>query len=229
MGVLNTLIEDGVSIDELRAASRDDRLAHLLLEHALSPKGRYGIDEISEKTGVTVEDTRRWFRAIGRGASEDGTFYDDGDLDLARGLKQYRDLGLDESGIFAAARVLGRNLWTVADAADALLQERLEATRDHPEVALRYAVEVRRIADFEAQILAHLIATTLRHQLRSDAVGIARDSNLQVRGRRRSASVSPTSSDSRCSVSRWRPPIWGGWPSGSMGWPPIWCFRRCVW
>ncbi|EHI40754.1 adenylate cyclase [Rhodococcus opacus PD630] len=182
MGVLNTLIEDGVSIDELRVASRDDRLAHLLLEHALSPKGRYGIDEISRKAGVTVEDTRRWFRAIGRGASEDGTFYDDGDLDLARGLKQYRDLGLDESGIFAAARVLGRNLWTVADAADALLQERLEATRDHPEVALRYAVEVRRIADFEAQILAHLIATTLRHQLRSDAVGIARDSNLQVRG-----------------------------------------------
>ncbi|EKT81271.1 adenylate cyclase [Rhodococcus opacus M213] len=182
MGVLNTLIEDGVSIDELRVASRDNRLAHLLLEHALAPKGRYGIDEISRKTGVTVEDTRRWFRAIGRGASEDGTFYDDGDLDLARGLKQYRDLGLDESGIFAAARVLGRNLWTVADAADALLQERLEAARDHPEVALRYAVEVRRIADFEAQILAHLIATTLRHQLRSDAVGIARDSNMQVRG-----------------------------------------------
>ncbi|RZL83245.1 MAG: adenylate/guanylate cyclase domain-containing protein [Rhodococcus sp. (in: high G+C Gram-positive bacteria)] len=182
MGVLNTLVEEGVSIDDLRAASQDNRLAHLLLEHALSPKGSYSIHEISQMTGVSVDDARRWFRAIGRGASEDGTYYNDGDLSLVRGLEQYRKLGLDESGVFAAARVLGRNLWTVADAADALLQERLEATRDHPEVALRYAVEVRRIADFEAQILAQLIATNLRQQLRSDAVGIAGDSNLHLRG-----------------------------------------------
>ncbi|MGW4336351.1 adenylate/guanylate cyclase domain-containing protein [Rhodococcus koreensis] len=182
MGVLNTLIEDGASIDDLRGAARGDRLAHVLLEHALSPKGRYSIDDIAGKVGVAADDARRWFRAIGRGASADGTFYDDGDLDLARGLEQYRDLGLDESAIFAAARVLGRNLWTVAGAADSLLQERLEATREHPEVALRYAVEMRRIVDFEAQILSHLIATALRHQLRSDAVGIAGDANLQVRG-----------------------------------------------
>ncbi|TQC48560.1 adenylate/guanylate cyclase domain-containing protein [Rhodococcus sp. WS4] len=182
MGVLNTLVDEGVSIDDLWAASRDNRLAHLLLERALSPKGSYSIHEISQMTGVSVDDARRWFRAIGRGASEDGTYYNDGDLSLVRGLEQYRKLGLDESGVFAAARVLGRNLWTVADAADALLQERLEATRDHPEVALRYAVEVRRIADFEAQILAQLIATNLRQQLRSDAVGIAGDSNLHLRG-----------------------------------------------
>ncbi|MFC9554746.1 adenylate cyclase regulatory domain-containing protein [Rhodococcus sp. NPDC056960] len=182
VGVLTTLVEEGVPIDELRAASRDNRLAHLLLERALSPEGSYSIHEIARMTGVGVDDARRWFRAIGRGASDDGTYYNDGDLALVRGLEQYRELGLDESGVFAAARVLGRNLSTVVDAADALLQGRLDATRDHPELALRYAVEVRRLADFEAQILAHLVATHVRRQLRSDAVEIAGDANLPVRG-----------------------------------------------
>ncbi|MCQ4121275.1 adenylate/guanylate cyclase domain-containing protein [Rhodococcus sp. FXJ9.536] len=182
IGVLETLVDENVTIDELRAASRDNRLAHLLLERALSPKGSYGIEEISQLAGVTVDDARRWFRAIGRGVSEDNAYYNEGDVSLARGLKQYRDLGLDEGGVFAAARVLGRNIWTAADAAEALLQDRLAAAGDHPEVALRYAVEVRRIADFEAQILAHILATNLRQQLRSDAVGIAGDSNLHIRG-----------------------------------------------
>jgi adenylate cyclase len=182
IGVLDTLVAENVTIDELRAATQGNRLAHLLLEHALSPKGTYSIEEISQLAGLTVEDARRWFRAIGRGASEDGAYYNDGDVSLARGLKQYRDLGLDEGGMFAAARVMGRNIWTLADAAEALLQDRLAAAGDHPEVALQYAVEVRRIADFQAQILAHILATSLREQLRSDAVGIAGDSNLHIRG-----------------------------------------------
>ncbi len=182
VGVLNTLAGEGVSIEELRTASYENQLAHLLLEHALAPKSNRSIDEISQMTGVTVEDVRRWFRAIGRGVSEDGKYYTDADADLVRGLEQYRELGLDESGMFAAARALGRNISTVADSAGAILQERLEAARDHPELALRYAVEVRRMVDFQAQILGHILAANLRHQLRSDAVGIAGDSNLHMRG-----------------------------------------------
>ncbi|MEV0948121.1 adenylate cyclase regulatory domain-containing protein [Rhodococcus sp. NPDC049939] len=181
-GVLDALVAEGMSIDQLQVATKDNRLAHHLLEHALAPKGSYSLEEVSQKTGVSVEDVRQWFRAIGRGVSKDDAYYSDNDLELARGLEQYRELGLDESGLFAAARVLGRNIWSVADAADALLQDRLEEARDHPEVALRFAMEVRRFADFESQILARILATSLRQQLRSDAVGIARDSDLHMHG-----------------------------------------------
>lgn len=66
IGVLDTLVAENVTIDELRAATQGNRLAHLLLEHALSPKGTYSIEEISQLAGLTVEDARRWFRAIGR-------------------------------------------------------------------------------------------------------------------------------------------------------------------
>ncbi|WP_070379217.1 adenylate/guanylate cyclase domain-containing protein [Rhodococcus sp. WMMA185] len=181
-GVLDTLVAEGMTIDQLRAATEDNRLAHHLLEHALSPKGSYSLEEVSRKTGVSAGDARRWFRAIGRGVSRDDDYYSDSDLELVRGLEQYRSLGLDESGLFAAARALGRNIWSVADAADALLQDRLESAKDHPEVALRFAVEVRRFADFESHILARILATSLRQQLRSDAVGIARDSDLHLHG-----------------------------------------------
>ncbi|MFZ2175620.1 MAG: adenylate cyclase regulatory domain-containing protein [Rhodococcus sp. (in: high G+C Gram-positive bacteria)] len=184
VGVLTTLVGEGVSLEELCAATKENRLAHLLLEHALTAKGSHSLEEISQLAGIGTDDAKRWFRAIGRGVSEDGAYYNNSDLDLARGLRQYLDLGLDESGLFAAARVLGRNIWTVADAAAGLLHDRLEAARDHPEVALRYAVEIRRLADFESNILAHILAGTLRHQLRSDAVGIAGESDVHIHGAR---------------------------------------------
>ncbi|NLE78396.1 MAG: adenylate/guanylate cyclase domain-containing protein [Rhodococcus sp.] len=169
--VLRTLVDAGESLDELVHATRGSRLAHLLLERALSPKGEYDLDDIARLSGVTDRDLRRWFRVIGRGVSTDESFYNDGDLALARALQEYRNLGLDEKAVFAAARVMGRNIWTVADAADALLQERLEAAREHPEIALRYSEEIRRLAEYQGQILAQILATNVRHRIHADAMG----------------------------------------------------------
>ncbi|MGZ4556055.1 MAG: adenylate/guanylate cyclase domain-containing protein, partial [Mycobacteriaceae bacterium] len=84
--------------------------------------------------------------------------YSDEDLGLAHLLVGYRDLGLNENGLLASARILGRNVWAVADSVESILQERLAAAREHPEVALRYADEFRRLAEIQAQILAHVVS-----------------------------------------------------------------------
>lgn len=169
--VLRILVDAGEPLDELVHATRSNRLAHLLLEHTLSPKGAYSLADVARLTDVAVEDVHRWFRAIGRGVSTEDGFYNDGDLALAEGLREYRGLGLDEKALFAAARVLGRNIWTVADAADVLLQDRLDAAREHPEIALRYSAEIRKLAEYQAQILAQILATNVRHRIHADDIG----------------------------------------------------------
>ncbi len=167
--VLQRLADGGATTADLVRATREGRLAHMLLENALAPHGgTHTLVEISLLTGVSVGDVERWFRALGRGVST-STFadYSDEDLGLARLLVGYRDLGLDEDGLLASARILGRNIWAVADSVESLLQERLAAAREHPEVALRYADEFRRLAEMQAQILAHVVSTHLRQQMRA--------------------------------------------------------------
>ncbi|MFD4366018.1 adenylate/guanylate cyclase domain-containing protein [Rhodococcus sp. NPDC058521] len=170
--VLTRLVESGESLDELVHATRSGQLAHLLLEHALSPQGKYSLGDIARLSGLSELEVRRWFRVIGRGVSTNEGFYNDGDLALAKAFQEYRKLGLDEKAVFAAARVMGRNIWTVADAADVLLQDRLDAAREHPELALRYSEEIRRLAEYQAQILAQILATNIRYRIHADAVGV---------------------------------------------------------
>ncbi|MFV9453536.1 adenylate/guanylate cyclase domain-containing protein [Rhodococcus sp. NM-2] len=172
ISVLHQLVENGATIDELMRATQEGRLAHMLLEAALSPRSAtYTLDEISELSGVSVDDTTRWFRAMGRGISKRSSAeYSADDVRLASLLTDYRELGLDEDSMFATVRILGRNVWAIADGAQSLLQDQLaEIGRDHPEDALRYAEELKRFAKFHTQILAHVMAVNLRQQIKADA------------------------------------------------------------
>ena len=121
-------------------------------------------------SGVAVEDVEKWFRAMGRGVTKTtAADYSDQDLRLAHLLSEYRGLGLDEDGLFALIRIIGRNIWAIADAAESLLRDRLVAiSREHPEQAMRYAHELTRFAEFQDQVLAHVMSTHLRAQLKAE-------------------------------------------------------------
>ncbi len=159
--LLLRLADGGVSTPELVKATADGRLGHLVMKDALSPRGRmYTLEEISALAGLSIIDVERWFRAMGRGVSSRITAdFSEDDLRLARVLVEYRRLGIDENGLFASARILGRNLWAAADAIESLVDMRLTAAAERPEVALRLAVEVTRVAEFQASILAHVVAS----------------------------------------------------------------------
>lgn len=168
--LLSRLADAGVATPRLVKASAESRLAHLLMRDALARRGpKYTLEEISSLAGVPVADLERWFRAMGRGvASRIDPDYSDDDLRLAELLVEYRQLGLDETGLFASARILGRNLWAMADAIESLVDLRLSEAGEHSEIALRLASEVTRLAEFQANILALLVASRLESSTFSD-------------------------------------------------------------
>ncbi len=123
ISVLALLVDHGATVAELTRASNEGRLAHLLLEDALTSHGAARtLEEISRSSGISVKDLEKWFRAIGRGVSKTtAADYTDEDLRLARLLAEYRALGLEETSLFALVRIIGRNIWAIADAAESLL------------------------------------------------------------------------------------------------------------
>ncbi|TSE01477.1 adenylate/guanylate cyclase domain-containing protein [Skermania sp. ID1734] len=175
--MLSRLADAGVSTPRLVKASAEGRLAHLVMREALTPRGpKYTLEEIASLAGLPLDDVERWFRAMGRGvASRTEPDYGDADLRLAQVLIEYRQIGLDETGLFAAARILGRNLWAMADAVESLTNLRLSAAGDDSEVAVRLASEVTRLAQFQADILAHLVATRLASSTLTDEGVPSRD------------------------------------------------------
>ena len=182
IAILTRLYKAGASTSELVQATDDGRLAHLLLKDALTSRGTMRtLPEISELAGVEIADVERWFRAMGRGVSgRTSADYSDDDLRLAQSLIDYRELGLDELGLFASARILGRNTWAMADAVESLLRERLEVAGEHPEVALRFAAEIGRLASFQANILGHVLATRLRQAAAIGTVDVSAADNMEL-------------------------------------------------
>ncbi|NMO00269.1 adenylate/guanylate cyclase domain-containing protein [Gordonia sp. TBRC 11910] len=159
---LSRLVDSGIGTDRLIDAANEGRLAHLVMRDALIQRPRYTLEEVAAKSGVSVTDVERWFRAMGRGVSSRvNPDYNDADLQLAHVLVEYRELGLLEKELFAAARVLGRHLWAVADAVEVLVELRLSVVGDNSDVAVRMAAEVRRLAVLQSNIVEHLMATRL--------------------------------------------------------------------
>jgi adenylate cyclase len=178
--MLSRLLDAGFPMSQLVTATKEGRLAHLLMRDALIGRGpRYTLEEIASLAELPIVDVERWFRAMGRGvANQVDPAYSDEDLRLAQVLVEYRDLGLDDIGLFASARILGRNLWAMSDAIESLVGKRLSGPGDHLEVALRLASEVTRLAEFQASILAHLVAMRLESSASADYtshVGTAQD------------------------------------------------------
>ncbi|BAH47123.1 adenylate/guanylate cyclase domain-containing protein [Rhodococcus opacus] len=165
--VLQHLADRGISTDSLASATREGQLGHQLLDVTLSPHGAiYSLEQISQSTNISPEDVERWFRSMGRGVSASTSVdYNDDDLRLAQLLNEYRALGIADAGLFAFARIVGRNTSTLADASKSLIQNNLDTNRDRPEIALQFARELQRFAEFQSQLLHGAVATRLRQQI----------------------------------------------------------------
>src|SRR4051812_2326444 len=87
--LLRELVDDGVRLDELRAAVRQDRLALLpvdrLLSHEERHVERYTLEQLADAAGADREDLGRAMRSLGLPPAEPGVpCYSDADLEMAR-------------------------------------------------------------------------------------------------------------------------------------------------
>lgn len=170
--LLRELVNDGVSLDDLRRAVEEDRLALLPAERVLGAAPHYTAHEIAERSGVELDVVLEQRRALGVPVpdSEECAFSDE-DLYAARRLKQFLDVGVTSEDILESLRVLGEGMSRYAQVTRSLAPRVvLEPGTDEAQVADRLASLLRAFIPQAGPIMAHAFALHLRDQLRRDVL-----------------------------------------------------------
>jgi adenylate cyclase len=170
--LLDKLHGEGLSLDELRRAVQEQRLALLPVERLLTSEARYSAREISEETGLDLDFFQAQRRALGLAVpGPDERVYGQQELESARMGNQYRQAGLPDEEALEAQRVLGRGMARYVDAVTALVaQSVLDGGTDEHELAARLEAISKTLLPLAGPWLEHVFALHLREALRQEAV-----------------------------------------------------------
>ncbi|MEA2445958.1 MAG: adenylate cyclase, partial [Thermoleophilales bacterium] len=115
--LLDELHEDGVGIDELREAVREQRLTLLPVERVLGDNGGLTTIDVAEQSGLDVDVLRAQWQALGLPRREDDErAFGERDVQAAKQLKAFLDAGLPLDGIMSIARVMGEGMGRTSNA-----------------------------------------------------------------------------------------------------------------
>jgi adenylate cyclase len=105
--LLRRLAGDGCSVEELKSAVADGRLALLPLERMLSGRPRYTPLEVAERSGIPIEELERQWRSIGVAVpGRDEVVLSAEDLDAADRIRGILDAGLDPDQLAELSRTI---------------------------------------------------------------------------------------------------------------------------
>jgi adenylate cyclase len=116
--LLRWLYSDGVSLEELQSAALEHRLALLPLERRLG--GQYTAGEIEAQTGLPTALMLLLRRLVGLSqAGPEDRVFGDYDIDMARSIQDFLDVGFEIETLSELTRVLGEAMSRVAAASAA--------------------------------------------------------------------------------------------------------------
>jgi adenylate cyclase len=193
--LLDVLCADGASLDELKRAVAEDRLALLPVERVLAGEGKYTAAEVAERSGLDPDLQDRLFRALGLAlADPEDRVYGDEDVEDARSVTRFLEAGFSEGTVLEVCRVLGDSMARLAATVGGVVGDTLVQPGDtERDLGLRYAQVTRELGP----------------QLEPRRLPAARP---RSRCASRTWSTSPGSARTSTRSS------WGGWPGGSRTW-----------
>jgi adenylate cyclase len=170
--LLNKLHADGVSLEELRRAVDEQRLALLPVDRLLSSEGRYTAREIAQETGVDLDWFQTQRRVLGLAVpGPDERVYGEPDLESAKLGRRYREVGLPDAEALEAQRVLGRGMARYAEAVRTLVgQTFLEGGTNEAELASRLEAATKTLMPLVGPWLEYVFDLHMREALRQEAV-----------------------------------------------------------
>jgi adenylate cyclase len=174
--LLRTLEHEGFTLDELRRAAGEDRLALLPVERVLEAEGpRHTLREVAAELGLELGFLEEARRALGDPAVDpDARVLTDEELELARHAKTLLDAGLDEESFFELIRVMSHSLDSIASALVATLGQALLQPGDtERDLGLRYAESLQMLAPLAGPALELILNRRLREQIRDAVIGRA--------------------------------------------------------
>jgi adenylate cyclase len=170
--LLDKLHGEGVSLQALKRAAAEERLALLPVERLLTSEPRYTAREIAEQTGLDLDYFLAHRRALGLAVpGPDERVYSEADLEGARMGRQWRDAGFGDEEANEVQRVLGRGMARYAEAVRTLVgQTLLEPGTDELELARRIEAVSRTLLPLAGPWLEHAFNLHLREVLRQDVI-----------------------------------------------------------
>ena len=174
--LLRTLENEGFTVDELRRAAAEDRLALLPVERVLEAEGpRYTQREVAEAAGVELDFLRDARRALGQpDVGPDERALTAEDLDLTRQAAVLMAAGLDREGFLELTRVMSQAMGTVASSMIANLGQALIHPGDtERDLGLRYADTLRQLGPLAGPALQNMLSMRMREQIRQAVIGQA--------------------------------------------------------
>ena len=115
--LLEHLLADGCSIDDLKRAVADDRLALLPMERLLLQDRVYDFNKAAELTGLSVDYLQRNWRALGLPLpGPDEPSHTEQNVEGMRAVKLLLDAGLSEHEMLELTRMVGDASAKMADA-----------------------------------------------------------------------------------------------------------------
>ena len=174
--LLQSLEQEGFSLEELRRATAEDRLVLLPLERVLEGEGpRYTPEEVAERAGLDVRFLSDARRALGAPRVEPGErMLTEEDLELAHRAKRLIDAGIGKEAFLAITRVMSQAMANVAAAFATFFGEALLRPGDtERDLGLRYAGAMRELWPLTTPALQQVLNLRMREQIRQAVVGQA--------------------------------------------------------
>ncbi|HEY2603825.1 MAG TPA: adenylate cyclase regulatory domain-containing protein [Thermoleophilaceae bacterium] len=162
--LLDVLVADGATLDELKRAVAEDRLALLPVERVLAGEGKYTAGEVAELSGLDPDFQDRLFRALGLAlADPDDRVYGDEDVEDARTVTRFLEAGFSEDTVLEVCRVLGDSMARVAATVGGVVGQTLVQPGDtERDLGLRYAQVTRELGPQLEPLIVHVLK---RHQV----------------------------------------------------------------
>jgi adenylate cyclase len=173
--LLEQLESEGISLAELRAASRDGRLLFVAAERAMGGQARYSTREVGERVGISPDFLIALRRAQGVPVPDvDAVVCTDADIEAARIALSFLHAGIGEEQQLAVVRVIGRGMAQTAEALrSAALELVLEPGLSEAELTRRYADRVAGFMPMIGPMLEYMARLHLRQSVRTEAINAA--------------------------------------------------------
>jgi adenylate cyclase len=184
--LLEWLLERGISVEQLREAKREHRLALLPTERVLTRGTRWSLDEAASRSGLEREFVERVWRVAGIPIPEgDEPALDDEDLEALRVAKQALDAGLSEDAYLEISRVVGRNSAPMGEAmVEVVVEEFLDPNGSEAEVAMRLEEVAEQLTPLVPTLVSFPVRMHLRNALRHQALEQREDGAEALKGTR---------------------------------------------
>jgi adenylate cyclase len=166
--LVRELIARGYSIETLRSAHAEDRLAVLLLEDALRSSASLTARDVALDTGFDVSEVLQTWHLLGLGTvGSDEPAFDDLACEAMRTMTLTREYGLSQAARDELLVVLGRHMWQLAADLEVIVGNELGRPGDTEyELAHRYADAGRVLAPTAIPLVSAVFAAHLRERMR---------------------------------------------------------------